>query len=69
MQVDDHVYFTTAYQRLLYQKGYENALGRWRVVDAYKGHVKLQPVYETRRKAPSMGLLTVQESSKILQIP
>ena len=68
MQVDDQVYFTTAYQRLLYQKGYENALGRWRVVDMYKGHVKLQPVYDGRRKTVSMGLLTVQESPQILQL-
>lgn len=68
MQVDDQVYFTAKYQRLLYQKGYENALGRWRVVETYKGHVKLQPVSDGRRKPLSMGLLTVQESPQILQL-
>lgn len=68
MQVDDLVYFTAKYQHLLYQKGYENALGRWRVMESFKGHVKLQPVCDGRRRALPMGLLTVQESPLILQM-
>lgn len=56
------------YQQLLYKKGYENALGKWRVVEACTGHVKLQPVHKGRRKGASMGLLTVHSSPQILQI-
>lgn len=62
LKVSDKVQFTPQYQRLLFQKGYEHALGWWKVVDLFDDKVKLEP--EGHRKC--MSYLLVPNTNKIL---